>query len=74
MFKSAIQINVIVADIDKTIKFYTDILGFKETKHSKVQKPYPKDTAILSLNDTTTELEFFREGDSSAMTILRACQ
>jgi catechol 2,3-dioxygenase-like lactoylglutathione lyase family enzyme len=65
------MINAIAADIDKTIDFYTDIMGFKVTKRTKVQKPYPKDTVSLSLNNTITELEFFKDGYSTPMTPLR---
>jgi glyoxylase I family protein len=66
MFKEVTQINTVAGDIDKTVGFYTGILGFKVTERTRVQKPYVKETVHLALNNTTAELEFYYDAASAA--------
>lgn len=56
MFKRIDHVEIIPRDLEKTIAFYTDVLGFKVRSRRKVENPPLQEVAYLELNDTLLEL------------------
>lgn len=56
MFKRIDHIEITTGNMEKTIAFYTDILGFKLKERNKVDRPPLLEIAYLTLNDTMLEL------------------
>ncbi|MHB1460027.1 MAG: VOC family protein [Armatimonadota bacterium] len=56
MFKRIDHSEAIVSDIDKTIKFYTEVLGFTLSERMAIDSPPIKEIAFLKLGDTMMEL------------------
>jgi glyoxylase I family protein len=61
MFKRIDHVEIIPQDIDKTIEFYTNILGFKIKERNKMNMPMLSEIAYLTLNDTMIEFLAFKE-------------
>lgn len=56
MFKRIDHVEIIPLDVEKTIGFYTNILGFKIKERRKVQMPPLEEVIYLTLNDTMIEI------------------
>ncbi len=56
MFKRIDHSEAIASDIERTIKFYTEVLGFTMIERMAVDAPPIKEIAFLKLGDTTMEL------------------
>ncbi len=56
MFKRIDHIEVIPQNLEKTIDFYTTILGFKIRQRQKVDASPLEEVVYLELNDTVIEL------------------
>ncbi len=56
MFKRIDHSEAIVSDIDKTIRFYTEVLGFTLSERMAIDSPPLKEIAFLILGDTMMEL------------------
>lgn len=62
MFKRIDHIEIIPNDLEKTMSFYTDILGFRIKRRYKVDSlPRLEEVVYLELNDTVVELMRFKE-------------
>ena len=55
MFKRIDHVEIIPSDIEKSIKFYTEVLGFKLKERFKVESPPLEEVAFLQLGDTMLE-------------------
>lgn len=56
MFKRIDHSEAIASDIDTTIKFYLEVLGFTLTERMAINSPPIKEIAFLRLGDTSMEL------------------
>ena len=56
MFKRIDHVEIVPRDAEKTIDFYTGILGFKMKSRSKVKMPQMKEVIYLQLGDTVIEI------------------
>jgi glyoxylase I family protein len=56
MFKRIDHTELIPSDYEKTISFYTDILGFKVKERIKLDRPPLYEVIYLTLGDTMMEL------------------
>ncbi len=56
MFKKIDHVEIIPQDLEKTIVFYTTILGFKIRQRQKVEASPLEEVVYLELNDTVIEL------------------
>ena len=58
MFKRIDHVEIVTAHQDQTIAFYTDVLGFKETKRDRVELPNGAklNMVYLDLGGTVVEL------------------
>ncbi len=56
MFKRVDHVEIIPLNAERTIRFYTDILGFRLTSREEVNVPPLKEVIYLQLGDTTIEV------------------
>lgn len=56
MFKRIDHVEIVTPDMDQTIDFYTNVLGFKLRERHKTEAPPLEEIAYLDLADTTIEL------------------
>ncbi len=56
MFKRIDHVEIIPTDFDRTISFYTEILGFTVRERSRVDKPPLEEIAYLELGNTVIEV------------------
>ncbi|VVB90006.1 Glyoxalase/Bleomycin resistance protein/Dioxygenase superfamily protein [uncultured archaeon] len=56
MFKKIDHIEIIPRNLDKTIGFYTGILGFKIKQRQKVEVPPLEEIVYIELNGSVIEL------------------
>lgn len=56
MFKKIDHIEIVPSDIDKTINFYTETLGFKIQRRWKIEASPLEEVAFLELNGSVIEL------------------
>ena len=56
MFKRIDHIEIIAKDFDASLKFYTEVLGFKVKQQMPVAAPPLQEIAYLTLGDTMIEL------------------
>ncbi len=61
MFKKIDHVEIIPQDIEKTIKFYTELLGFELKHRQKVEAGPLQEVIYLVLNGTTIELLSVKE-------------
>jgi catechol 2,3-dioxygenase-like lactoylglutathione lyase family enzyme len=59
MFKRIDHVEIVPKNIDETIAFYTDILGFKIKERNKMNMPGLTEISYLTLGDTMIELLAF---------------
>lgn len=56
MFKRIDHVEIVPRDAESTIRFYTDILGFRMTRRIEVKMPPMKEVIYLQLGDTVIEV------------------
>ena len=56
MFKRIDHVEIITVDFEKSIEFYTEVLGFTLEQRMKVPSPPLEEIAYLALGDTVLEL------------------
>jgi glyoxylase I family protein len=56
MFKRIDHVEIIPRDLEKAIKFYTEVLGFKVKERKKIGMPPLEEIAYVQLGDTVIEL------------------
>ena len=58
MFKKIDHVEIVPSDIDRTIKFYTEVLGFNLQSRRKIDNPDSpvQETAFVELNDILLEI------------------
>ena len=56
MFKRIDHFEIVPGDAEKTINFYTDILGFRIKNRKEVKMPPMKEVIYLQLGDTVLEI------------------
>lgn len=56
MFKRIDHVEILPSDVEKTISFYTEILGFTLKERFPVNAPGLKEVVFLTLGDTMLEL------------------
>ncbi len=61
MFKRIDHVELVPKDIEQTISFYTDVLGFKVKERSKMTMPGLSEITYLTLGDTMIELLAFKD-------------
>ena len=61
MFKRIDHVEIVPSDMERTIGFYTDVLGFAVKERRKVDRPPLQEVAFLTLNDSTIELLSFAD-------------
>ncbi len=61
MFKRIDHVELVPKDIEQTISFYTDVLGFKVKERNKMTMPGLNEISYLTLGDTMIELLAFKD-------------
>ncbi len=61
MFKRIDHVELVPKDIEQTISFYTDVLGFKVKERNKMTMPGLSEISYLTLGDTMIELLAFKD-------------
>jgi len=61
MFKRIDHVEIISSDVEVSITFYTEILGFKIKQREEVDAPSIKEVVFLELNDSMLELLSMKE-------------
>ncbi len=56
MFKRIDHVEIVPQNVEKTINFYVDILGFKIKDRKEVKAPPMKEVIYLQLGDTMAEI------------------
>ncbi|MBI4317604.1 MAG: VOC family protein [Chloroflexi bacterium] len=56
MFNGIDHIEIVPRDLERTLAFYVDILGFRIKDRRKVEEPNRDEIIFLELNDTYIEL------------------
>ena len=56
MFKRIDHVEIIPSDVEQTIDFYVNILGFKVKSRHEMDRPPMKEIVYLELGDTVIEL------------------
>jgi glyoxylase I family protein len=56
MFKRLDHVEIIPKDFDRSVKFYTEVLGFKLDHQYPVNAPAISEVAYLTLNESAIEL------------------
>ncbi len=56
MFKRIDHVEIISGDAEKTVKFFTDILGFSVKERMKLNFPPVKELIFIRLGDTVIEV------------------
>lgn len=67
--KAVVDIGIVVQDIDKSVKFYTEVLGCKEVKGFSV--PAEKTTAFGLTDNQPATIRVFVLGEDEARTSLK---
>jgi catechol 2,3-dioxygenase-like lactoylglutathione lyase family enzyme len=66
MFKRIDHVEIIPSDLEKTIDFYVNVLGFEVKRRQKVQVPPLQEVVYLRLGDTDIELLSVKDPDPSS--------
>ena len=56
MFRRIDHVEIVPSDFDRSIAFYTDVLGFKLKERLSIDVPPLRDIVYLQLGDTVLEL------------------
>ena len=74
MFKRIDHVEIVPSDFDRSIEFYSEVLGFKERERIPiVGRPPLREVAYLDLGDTTLELLHFDDPKAPAGDAPRVC-
>ena len=68
MFKRIDHVEIIPRDLEKTIDFYVNVLGFEIKRRQKVEVPPLQEVVYLRLGDTDIELLSVENPDASSDT------
>lgn len=63
--RTTIDLGVTVSDLDKSAKFYTDVVGFKEVKGFSVPGDFCKDAGLTDGKSLTIRVFVLGEGESA---------
>ena len=55
MVKRIDHVEIVPSDLEKALKFYTEILGFKFKQIMKIERPPLKEIIFIELNDSVIE-------------------
>jgi glyoxylase I family protein len=66
MFKRIDHVEITTAKIGETIKFYTEVLGFKIKERNKMSRPPLQEISFLTLGDTMLELLGVSEAEAAS--------
>ena len=61
MFRRIDHVEIVPSDFEKTIEFYTDILGFKVKTRRKIDRDPIQEIIFIELGDTDIELISIRD-------------
>ncbi len=61
MFKRIEHVEIVSANMDRTLNFYTEILGFKVQTRRKVERPPTEEIAFIELGGTLLEVFAIKE-------------
>ena len=61
MFKRIDHVEILPGDIERTLKFYIEILGFKIQTRLKLERPPLKEVVFIELGGTSIELFSVKE-------------
>src|SRR3990172_2214662 len=67
MFKRIDHVEIISRDLEKSIDFYQNVLGFKVKQRQRVEVPPLEEVVYLGLGDTTLELLSVKEPGSLSL-------
>ncbi len=56
MFKKIDHIEIVIGNMERTLKFYTEILGFKIQWSRKSERPPRQEVALIELGGTLIEI------------------
>lgn len=56
IFKRIVHIEIVPRNVEKTIEFYVEILGFRIKSRNKVKMPPMREVVFLELGDTVIEI------------------
>ncbi|MBI4302566.1 MAG: VOC family protein [Chloroflexi bacterium] len=56
MFKRIDHVEIVPSNFEKSLDFYTNVLGFKIKDRRKIERPPLEELAFLELNDSVLEL------------------
>ena len=62
---TTIDLGVLVSDIEKSVKFYTEAIGFKEVKGFEIPAEFAKDTGLTSSKGFKVRVLVLGEGDAA---------
>ena len=60
-----IDLGVVVSDLDKAVKFYTEAIGFKEVPGFTVSAEFAKDAGLTDSKELTIRVLVLGEGDGA---------
>jgi len=66
MFKRIDHIEIIPSDLERSIKFYTEILGFNVKSRHKVDMPPLQEVVYIELNGTVIEFLDVKDAQAGA--------
>ncbi len=61
MFKRIDHVEIVPSNMERTLDFYTEILGFKFQWRRKVERPPMEEIAFIELNGSVIELFSVKE-------------
>ncbi len=61
MFKGIDHVEIVPSNLERTLKFYTEILGFKIQWRRKVERPPLEELVFIELGDSLIELFSVKE-------------
>jgi lactoylglutathione lyase len=70
--RATVDLGVVVSDIDASVKFYTEVIGFKEAGGFKVPGGFGKDAGLTA--GTDLEIKILSLGDEESATKLKLMQ
>lgn len=56
MFKRIDHVEIVPSNFERSLKFYTEILGFKIQRRGKMDRPPIEEVAFIELNGTVIEM------------------
>jgi len=56
MFKRIDHVEIVPSSLERTLRFYTDLLGFEVAERHRVEAPPLREAVFIRLNDSVIEL------------------